>query len=93
MEMVSAKSSLGHAEAGAGALGIMRGIVRQQTRCAAPLTHLRMLNPHVLSILDSSSAKCLVSLPRQPAPGAANGSPYLGISSFAFQVGVTEQTL
>lgn len=83
--MTSAKSSLGHSEAGAGALGILRIVAKLEAQSSAPLAHLRTLNPHVLSILQSSQGTCEAYLPRQVAPG--NTRPkYSGISSFAFQV-------
>ena len=85
IEITSAKSSLGHSEAGAGALGILRMVAKLEAQSVAPLAHLRTLNPHVLSILLSSQGICEAYLPRQVAPG--NSRPrYSGISSFAFQV-------
>ena len=86
LEMMSAKSSLGHSEAGAGALGILRMAAKVEAHSTAPLGHLRTLNPHVLGILQLSLGKRLAYLPRQVAPG--NEIPFhSGISSFAFQVG------
>lgn len=93
LEMVSAKSSLGHAEAAAGALGITRTINWTQSQSVAPLTHLRILNPHVIAILESNFSKCIVDLPRQVAPGGIGGSICSGISSFAFQVRNGEMSL
>ena len=84
--MVSAKSSLGHAEAGAGALGILRAVTRLQTQSVACLTHLRALNPHVLSILETNLDKFPAVLPRQVAGVSAIGPMCSGISGFAFQV-------
>ena len=85
MELVSAKSSIGHAETGAGALGIMRAVGRMQQGIIAPLTHLRNINNHVQDVLHTSSIGCISLLPRQDAPGAIGGH-HVGISSFAFQV-------
>lgn len=83
--MMSAKSSLGHSEAGAGALGIMCMAIISEALTTAPLAHLRTLNPHVLGILQSSLGNCNAFMPRQVAPGNTT-SICSGISSFAFQV-------
>ena len=85
IELVSAKSSMGHAEAGAGALGIMRAVGCLQKCTVAPLTHLRNINTHVQDVLYTTSMTCISRLPRQDAPGAIGGQQ-LSISSFAFQV-------
>ncbi len=84
MSIAAAKSALGHAEAGAGAMGMLRTIQWLCSGEARALTHLRTVNPHVASILETS--KCPVSLPRQSGPGHSSGDLHMGISSFAFQV-------
>ena len=89
LEVVSAKSSLGHAEAGAGTLGILRAVTRLQTQSVACLTHLRVLNPHVLNILETNLDKFPAVLPRQVAGVSAIGPMCSGISGFAFQVCIT----
>ena len=76
---------MGHAEAGAGALGIMRAVGCIQNCTVAPLTHLRNINTHVQDVLYTTSMTCISRLPRQYAPGAIGGQ-HIGISSFAFQV-------
>ena len=85
VEVMSAKSSLGHSEAGAGALGVMRMAAKLEAFNIAPLAHLRTLNPHVLGILQSSQGNCQAFVPRQLSPGNTS-SICSGISSFAFQV-------
>ncbi len=84
VSIAAAKSALGHAEAGAGATGMLRTIARLSGGAAKALTHLRTVNPHVASILDAG--KCPVSLPKQDGPGHCTGDLCMGISSFAFQV-------
>lgn len=84
VSIAAAKSAVGHAEAGAGAMGMLRTVRRLCNREAQALTHLRAVNPHVASILETS--KCPVSLPRQSGPGHSSGDLHMGISSFAFQV-------
>ena len=85
IEMVSTKSSMGHAEAGAGALGIKSAVGHIQRRIIAPLTHLRNVNTHVQDVLSTTSISYMNKLPRQDAPGSIGGQ-HIGISSFAFQV-------
>jgi acyl transferase domain-containing protein len=84
VSIAAAKAALGHPEAGAGAMGMLRTIARLGSGEAKALTHLRTVNPHVASILDSG--KCAVSLPKQDGPGHTTGDLHMGISSFAFQV-------
>ena len=84
VSIAAAKSALGHAEAGAGVMGVLRTVWRLCSGEAQALTHLRTVNPHVASILETS--KCPVSLPRQSGPGQSFGDLHMGISSFAFQV-------
>ena len=42
----AAKSALGHAEAGAGVLGMLHAAAGLSQHMSQPLTHLRALNPH-----------------------------------------------
>ena len=87
----AAKSALGHAEAGAGVLGMLHAAARLRQRVAQPLTHLRALNSHVASILQAS--KSPASLPSQAAPGLTGArDAHIGISSFAFQVRTSHQS-
>ena len=86
----AAKSALGHAEAGAGVLGMLHAAAGLSQHMSQPLTHLRALNPHVISILEAG--KCPASLPKQAAPGLSGaGDARIGISSFAFQVRLCHQ--
>ena len=82
---MSVKSSLGHSEAGAGALGILRMAARLTSQDSAPLAHLCTLNPHVLGILEFSQSNGQARLPRQVAPRSI-APLHAGVSSFAFQV-------
>lgn len=89
-EFASIKSRLGHAEAGAGVMGIVHVLQRLGQHQTSAVLHLRSVNPHVASTLDSHSGKCTALLPRQEGPGPcsifAEGEGHLGLSSFAFQV-------
>jgi len=85
LTFTAAKSRLGHAETGAGVLGMLHAWW-QLSQCAAPgITHLRAVNPYVEGSLQRSQGA--VFLPRQPAAGFAVSDLCTGISSFAFQVG------
>ena len=82
------KSRLGHAETGAGVLGMLH-VWRQLSQGAThSITHLRALNPYVISSLEGG--KTPVHLPRQAAPAVlptADADEHHGsVSSFAFQV-------
>ncbi|KAK9834736.1 hypothetical protein WJX74_008822 [Apatococcus lobatus] len=92
VRLAAAKSKLGHAETGAGAVGIAQTMLQMQQHRQLPMTHLRMLNPYVLNALEAeakhlSNAQAGVSIQRQHAPmqllpEEGSGS---GISAFAFQ--------
>jgi acyl transferase domain-containing protein len=84
VSFTAAKSALGHAEAGAGVLGMLHAVTRLQQDNSRALTHLRALNPHVAGILEAGH--CAASLPKQDAPGLSGGDAHIGVSSFAFQV-------
>lgn len=99
LELAAAKSRSGHAEAGAGVLGIAAVLQRLKTGNVAPLLHLRSLNPHLASLLaagtqahagSSGSRKQSLAavVPRQAAAGVMEGAEewHSGVSSFAFQV-------
>jgi len=97
LSLSSSKSSYGHAEPGAGMVGIAHALLAQQQQFQLPLMHLRTLNPMVVSMLETSSASAsaqsLLHMPRQAGPGARasvlDGSlvlPRTGVSAFAFQV-------
>ena len=83
VQLMAVKSALGHAETGAGALGVLHACQRLCSLETHALTHLRTLNPHVAGVLESHSSKLCVALPRQSTPAAAC---CVGVSSFAFQV-------
>jgi acyl transferase domain-containing protein len=85
--LASSKSWLGHAEPAAGVVGVLQAVQQLGSRQAAPICHLRALNPLVASALDSARGW---SLPRQPAGVAAAEAVAVarcGVSAFAFQVG------
>jgi len=83
LELAAAKSHGGHAETGAGAVGLDAAVARLQTMQQQPIAHLRAMNAHVCEALDSSAAT-LWAAPRSAAPAAA-GDIISGISAFAFQ--------
>lgn len=85
LAFTAAKSRLGHAETGAGVLGMLHAWW-QLSRSAAPaITHLRTINAYVEGSLQRSQGA--VFLPRQAAAGLSASELCTGISSFAFQVG------
>ena len=53
--MAAAKSMLGHAETGAGAVGIAQAALQLQQHSQLPMTHLRLLNPYVQSALEAEA--------------------------------------
>jgi acyl transferase domain-containing protein len=86
--LASSKSWLGHAEPGAGVVGLLHAASMLSQRAAAPVAHLRTLNPYVEAALAGSSSPSSWSLPRQSAglatlPGSQLGC--IGTSAFAFQ--------
>lgn len=83
LALTGAKSRMGHAETGAGALGMLSGALQQKHLMLMPLSHLRAMNPYVSNILDRHPG--LVLSVRQNGPRPGSQLP-LGVSSFAFQV-------
>lgn len=83
LELAAAMSHGGHAETGAGAVGLHAAVARLQTMQQQPIAHLRAMNAHVCEALDSSAATCWAA-PRCAAAAAA-GNTISGISAFAFQ--------
>ena len=82
------KSRLGHAETGAGVLGMLH-VWRQLSQATShSITHLRTVNPYVDSSLESSSIPTHVSRQAAPSVMPARDADELcaGVSSFAFQV-------
>jgi hypothetical protein len=86
VEFAAIKSSLGHAEAGAGMMGILCTVQRLGQAASLALTHLRTVNAHVASIIAAQAGICNVSMPKQAAPGQSRTNMHMGVSSFAFQV-------
>lgn len=76
------KSRMGHAETGAGALGMLSAAMQLSQQISLPVTHLTSVNPYVATILERHMGT--VSAPRQAVSKQAAAST--GISSFAFQV-------
>ncbi|PNH02167.1 Erythronolide synthase, modules 3 and 4, partial [Tetrabaena socialis] len=95
LTFLSSKSSFGHAEPGAGLVGIAQAALAALHASASPIMHLRSASEHVAACLEQSSSPGAWALPRgaQPLPSpaaAAARSPEaaalsLGVSAFAFQ--------
>ena len=83
LTFTATKSRMGHAETGAGALGVLNAASQLAQHISMPITHLGGINPYVATILERHQEK--VMAPRQLAP--RNAAAPTGISSFAFQVG------
>ncbi len=94
------KSALGHAETGAGAVGMLRAVRALQSGSQHEILHLRAVNPYVASTLAATAAKNVPtsaasvgwSAPRQPGPlatpaatSSADQPRCSGVSAFAFQ--------
>ncbi len=85
-ELAAAKSRAGHAEACAGALGLLSAARRLRTAAAPRITHLRAASAHVAGVLAAHAASLAALLPRQACPGAGGVHLHAGVSAFAFQV-------
>ena len=86
VEFTAAKSRLGHGETGAGVMGLLAAATRLGMYACSPLTHLRVINPHVESILAAQKGPGSVRLPRQQAAGVQGKEDgCTGVSAFAFQ--------
>jgi len=83
--LTAAKSRLGHAETGAGALGMLHAARHLEECMPRPITHLREINPYVSSILQRHSGPVVAHRQAGPAMCDAGALP-VGASSFAFQV-------
>ena len=57
LSLAAAKSVYGHAETGAGAVGLSRALAAVTGGCQHTLLHLRSLNPYVINILEAAAAK------------------------------------
>lgn len=51
----AAKSRYGHAETGAGAVGLLAAISMQENQLQAPILHLRNINTYVSGIFETSA--------------------------------------
>ena len=85
LAFTAAKSRLGHAETGAGVLGMLHAWWQLSQSAAPAVTHLRTINAYVEGSLQRSQGA--VFLPRQLAAGLSASELCTGTSSFAFQVG------
>ncbi len=85
-DFAAAKARTGHAEACAGALGLLFVSARLSESALVPITHLRVVNVHVASILASRNARVAALLPKQAGPRACSPHGHAGVSAFAFQV-------
>ena len=89
MALMASKSWLGHAESGAGMVGVAHAAMASGASATLGVSHLRQLNTYVASTLSSSNGTWC--LPRQtfglPASSSFSGagSNIIGVSSFAFQ--------
>ena len=83
LELAAAKSRGGHAETGAGAVGMRAAAMRLSDLGRLPLAHLRSLNTHAAQALDTANA-VQWSAPRGSGGGFAGGSVAC-VSAFAFQ--------
>jgi hypothetical protein len=95
--LLAAKATVGHAEPAAGATGLIYAAQQIAAAAALPIHHLRSLNPHVTSAIDSAlpvgaaaAGGCLAmprtAMPLQSLAGAERqGLLALGVSAFAFQ--------
>jgi len=87
LSLMASKTWLGHAESGAGMVGVAHAALSVAHAAALGITHLRELNPYVTSTLRTSEAGAWC-MPRQTfgLPSIDRGAHSLcGLSSFAFQ--------
>jgi 3-oxoacyl-(acyl-carrier-protein) synthase len=84
--LTAGKSWIGHAEAAAGAAGLLHAAHGVAAASAQAVLHLSAPNPYVASSLVSGARGW--ALPRQAAgvPHTSTEGPARGVSSFAFQV-------
>ena len=98
MALSAGKSALGHAETGAGAVGMLRAVHALRSSSQHEILHLRDVNPYAASTLAATAAKDAPdsaagwSAPRQPGPlatpvasSSADQARCSGVSAFAFQ--------
>jgi len=100
LALSAGKSALGHAETGAGAIGMLRAVHAMRSGSQHEILHLRALNPYVASTLAATTTKGFPasaasvgwSAPRQPGPlaspaatSSADPACCSSVSAFAFQ--------
>ena len=78
------KSSIGHTEAAAGICGTLQVLQGLWNHITPAITHLAILNPHVLRTLDSG-ASVLPTMALRPLLAPTDSKLSCGVSSFAFQ--------
>jgi acyl transferase domain-containing protein len=95
LQLLAAKSIVGHSEPAAGLTGALYAAHQLAARTAAPVLHLRTLNPHVGAAAEGASAAAAsLAVARAAAPLVATAAcgeavaAAVGVSAFAFQVGV-----
>ena len=84
VSLVSTKSALGHAETGAGLVGVAGLVECQAEQALPPMLHVRHLNRHIASQMSHSSSSTATTVaPRTWGP--AGTGRVGGTSAFAFQ--------
>ncbi|MGZ2749830.1 SDR family NAD(P)-dependent oxidoreductase [Burkholderia stagnalis] len=76
----SAKTNIGHLEAGAGLAGLLRAVLALRHATIPPNLHLNGLNPH----FDWAAERLRVPTEPTPFPLNPSGSRVAGVSSFGF---------
>jgi acyl transferase domain-containing protein len=87
LQLLAAKSVLGHSEPASGLIGLLFAAHQLAAQSVVPVLHLRTLNPHITSAAESAgvAAGGGLAIPRAGAPLVGGGCS-LGVSAFAFQV-------
>jgi hypothetical protein len=89
LQLLAAKSIVGHAEPAAGLTGVLYAVHQLRHASAAPILHLHTLNPHVTAAISSvEGAGTRLAMPREVLPlvgATAALSVGVGVSAFAFQ--------
>jgi hypothetical protein len=88
LQMLAAKALVGHSEPAAGLTGVVYAAQQLQQGLAAPLPHLRTLNPYVESAVEGCGAEGHLMMARSRSPLVAAStaeSAVVGVSGFAFQ--------
>ena len=86
--LMAAKSWTGHAEPGAGAVGLVHAQAALSQAASLPIMHLGALNPYVSGAMEMGGQLHSWSVPRQPAAlarGSQGRQSAIGVSAFAFQ--------